>query len=362
MTRTGARLLGFAMVLLGAVVAFAPPPARATHAAMTGTAANPSNLAANQTLTGPTGLTATGRRLSVTLTWAAAAPSNGNGNGYAITGVNNGLSAACPAAAASYTTWVGSTVSATLTFTDTGSLASGIPGTYVCYLVQTGYSSGGPPWASRPQWTNQGSLATVAFLLAPAASVQTGAEATGTTSVAPSLGAGSTAGNLLVATVVSPDATTAFTGPAGWTLAARASLAGTGAGEIWYRAGAPAGTTTATWSDAAATAIEAQMSEFSGVSALDVTGTVTAAAASLTATAATASATATPGELAVTVFQGAGGSNPSFISGAGWTNMVTDRGNRYVGDYQFQAAAGAESETMTSSKTVTWAGVIAAFK
>ena len=137
-----------------------------TGATMSASAANLTNLVAAGVLTSPTGLTGSESGGAATLTWTAAQPNgNGNGNGYAISGVNNGSSSTCPSAAASYTTYVGSTASTTYT-DSSSSLHSGAGGTYVCYLVQTGYNpAGGPPWASVPIWTSTNTLASVAVQL-----------------------------------------------------------------------------------------------------------------------------------------------------------------------------------------------------
>lgn len=363
MTRAGSRVLGLAVAVLAFAIVAVPPATRGTQAAMTATTSNASNVASNLSLTSPTGLTATGTRFSVALSWTAATPNNGNGNGYAISGVNNGASSTCPTTASSYTTWVGSTTSSTTTFTDTGTIASGTAGTWACYLVQTGYNSaGGPPWASAPQWTSQSGLATVAFKLAAPVKVQSGAEAAGTTSVAPALASGSTAGDLLVVTLVSNDTTIGATGPAGWTRAARATDATAGAVEIWYLANAGAGVTSASFSDAFATSMHAQVSEYSGIlgtSPLDATGTVDVATAAGSATVSTTAATTASSELAVTAFVYSKGVGSS---AAGWTNLVNDGTNFYISDYQVQAAAAVESETATSTKSARWAGAVATFK
>lgn len=360
----GGRLLATLVGVLALLTAATPVPARGSFAQLTARVVNPTNLASNLSLVGPTGLTATGTRFSVTLTWTAATPSSGYGNGYVISGVNNGASSACPATISSYTTWVGSTAAATTTFTDTGTLSTGTAGTYVCYLVQTGYSAAGPPpWASAPAWTNQGGLATVAFKLTAVANRQSGTEATGTFVVSPTLPAASTAGDLLVATVVSTDTTTPFTGPAGgWTRAARQTDATAGAVEVWYLANAGAGTTSATFTDFASGAMEAQLTEWSGVPAsnvLDKTGTVDQSASSTTATVSTASATSYGGELAITAWIESRGT-PS--SGAGWTNLVADGTNRYLSSYLVQSAPGVASETAQSTRSSVWAGAAATFK
>ena len=133
-----------------------------TGALLTAATANTTNTIASSQLYSPTGLGGSWNTNTVTLSWTAAQPnSNGNGNGYAISGVANGASSTCPAAAASYTTFVGSATG--VTYTDSSSsLLGGAAGTYICYLVQTGYSPSGPPWASAPTWTSGDTLPTIA--------------------------------------------------------------------------------------------------------------------------------------------------------------------------------------------------------
>ena len=139
-----------------------------TSALLSGNARNLQNGVSSSALYSPSGLTATNQGSSVQLSWTAAQPNNnGNGNGYVISGTSNGASSTCPSAASGYGVFVGS--SASTGYTDsTSSLLSGTPGSYVCYLVQTGYNPAGPPpWASIPIWTSTNTLPVVAVQLAP---------------------------------------------------------------------------------------------------------------------------------------------------------------------------------------------------
>ena len=65
---------------------------------------------------------------------------------------------ACPAAAASYAFVAGT---AATSLTDSTSLAGGTDGTYVCYLVRSGFSSAAPgTWVADPGWTSADILPT----------------------------------------------------------------------------------------------------------------------------------------------------------------------------------------------------------
>lgn len=122
------------------------------EATATATTVNAASTLSSTALYEPSGLAGAPAGRTVPLTWTAAS-GGGNGNGYAISGVNIGSNAAtpCPGSAASYTTFVGGATGTS--FTDSTALAGGTQGTFVCYLAQTGYSpAGGPPWASPPAW------------------------------------------------------------------------------------------------------------------------------------------------------------------------------------------------------------------
>lgn len=138
-----------AVILVAAYWLGAVGTAEATAMAMT---INAANTFSSTALYEPSGLAGAPAGRTVPLAWTAAS-GGGNGNGYAISGVNIGTNGAtpCSSSAASYTTFVGG--ASGTSFTDSTALAGGADGTYVCYLAQTGYSpAGGPPWASRPAW------------------------------------------------------------------------------------------------------------------------------------------------------------------------------------------------------------------
>ena len=139
-----------------------------TSALLSGNTRNVQNGVSSSALYSPSGLAATNQGSSVQLSWTAAQPNNnGNGNGYVVSGTSNGASPTCPSAASAFGVFVGS--SSSTSYTDsTSSLLSGTPGSYICYLVQTGYNPAGPPpWSSIPIWTSTDTLAMVAVQLAP---------------------------------------------------------------------------------------------------------------------------------------------------------------------------------------------------
>lgn len=177
------------------------------------------------------------------------------------------------------------------------------------------------------------------------------------------LPATSTAGDLLVATVSSSG--TAFTAPAGWSQAV-ASANGSRV-ELWYLANNPGGINSVTFT-AGVSGVAGQLSEWSGVATsapLDVTGSASAATGTqLTVATSTA---AGPGELAVTAFEQSGLLLlPSFTPGPGWSALGRSSGLiltlAHASDYQVAPPAGVVSETVTSSQSGSWAGVIATFK
>jgi len=141
------------LAALGLLIAtFAVRDAGQVQAGLSASADNAVRLSATA-LYEPVGLSGAPAGRTVPLTWTAAS-GGGNGNGYAVLGVNIGTNGAtaCPSVASGYTTYAGST--AGTSFTETG-LAAGVDGTYVCYLGQTGYDpAGGAPWASAPAWTS----------------------------------------------------------------------------------------------------------------------------------------------------------------------------------------------------------------
>lgn len=183
-------------------------------------------------------------------------------------------------------------------------------------------------------------------------------------SVAPSVAAGSHAGNLLVAVISGVNDPDTLTGPSGWVQAVQGVQTTAGTASIWWYGNNPGGISSATFTDTASALEDSWMAEFttSGVSgaAVDSSGTGSAAGANSCTAAATGANSA--GDLAVCVFQ-------NFVFGGTWT---TPTGWTLLGDdvgaigfawsgYQLNAAAGTLSVTSHFSNTGWWAGAVATF-
>ena len=186
--------------------------------------------------------------------------------------------------------------------------------------------------------------------------------------ISSTLPAGSTAGTLLVNTIRCGDGLNTITGPGGgWTLAASAKQAGEGWNQIWYRANAPAGITTAQWTVLPASVdCWLQMTEWNGVATaapLDQTGTTLIGAQQKTATVSTSAAMTSANELAITSigFAPQGGGN-TYTQGGGWNSVLTDATNGYGSEYRVDLGAVVASETVTYTSDTTWSLAIASFK
>ncbi|MFI5283653.1 MAG: glycosyltransferase [Candidatus Dormibacterales bacterium] len=178
--------------------------------------------------------------------------------------------------------------------------------------------------------------------------------------VAATLPVPSTAGDLLVVTLVGGNNVSAFAGPPGWTRAVNVGQAGDGEVEIWYLPNSPAGVTTATFTSASGVSI-AQMSEWRGVSTaspIDQTGTATSAANVTSTTVSTGAPTATAGDLGITVTTWTQG---GYSNGAGWSSMYVDNPIASASDFQVNLPAAVASETVTSALATLWADAIATF-
>ncbi|HSS60050.1 MAG TPA: hypothetical protein VLK30_01180 [Candidatus Limnocylindrales bacterium] len=202
---------------------------------------------------------------------------------------------------------------------------------------------------------------------------QTGPEVgPATKDVFPSLPVLSTAGTLLVVTIISEvnPSNKPFTAPAGWVQAASASLDGARHTDIWYYPNNPGGIGAAGTVDFGASPasinVWAQMTEWNGVVAaapLDRTGSVTVVVPGKTATIATSAATTMANELVITNvgFAPAGAGN-TYTPGAGWTSLVNDPGSGYGSEDRLNLPAAVASETVTYTSDTTWSAVIATFK
>ncbi|HEX2680193.1 MAG TPA: pilus assembly protein TadG-related protein, partial [Candidatus Dormibacteraeota bacterium] len=166
---------------------------------------------------------------------------------------------------------------------------------------------------------------------------QTGAEISGVDHfISPTLPAASTAGTLLVATLMAQDGLNTITPPAGWILAANAQQAGEGWNQIWYYPTNPGGITTATWTVVPANIdVAAQLTEWNGAAAapFDQSGTFTLGPPGSTIAAVATLATATPNELVITSdgFKIAAGQ--TFTQGAAYTPLVHDVPNGAASEY-----------------------------
>ena len=214
-----------------------------------------------------------------------------------------------------------------------------------------------------------GRQAAGAIVSVPIAKVQVGTVTkTASGTVAPTLGAASTAGTLLVATLAGQK-NASFTGPSGWVQAVKTGQSNAET-EIWYYANNPGGITSASFSIGNSSSSAGQLSEWSGVavsSPVDKTGTATVTLGN-SASPATSAATTVAGELAVTAAAPyiTVASTATYTPGAGWTNLgnsgATSSSYQYDADYQLGMATGTVSETMTSSSLGAWSAAVATFK
>jgi hypothetical protein len=338
--------------------------AQVAIAAIFGRTTNGTNTVTALTLVSPTAASGAYTPSKVVLTWTAASPMNGQG--YFIRAMNNGASAACPVAIASYVTIVGSTVGVTLT--DIGAIAQGAPGTFACYLIQTGYSSaGGPPWAAAPQWTSTTALA-IASVRLGVVNVQIGVGTALSPSnvVTPTLPLASTAGTLLVAIVNAGASATQSTAPGGWVIVPTGiNQPGCCRSEIWYYANNPGGISSAAFTMAVGNQGIAQMTEWKNVSTvlpLDQSGTKAVAVATNSVTLPTAGATSVANELVITGVESNGAAGSAYSPMLNWTNLFIDNPHGDYSDYRVNLPAAVASETFTDTNNFQWSAVMATFK
>ena len=183
--------------------------------------------------------------------------------------------------------------------------------------------------------------------------------------ISPTLPAASTAGTLLIATIMGQDGLNKIDGPAGWTLAVSVQQAGDARDEIWYYPNNPGGIVTATWTaNPASIDLAAQMTEWNGAAAapLDQIGTTATAVASTTAAIVTAGPTTVANELVITADGFNSPAGQSFTQGAAYTGLVNDPSNGAASEYRLNASVGVQSETVTTSQASLWSLAIATFK
>jgi hypothetical protein len=201
----------------------------------------------------------------------------------------------------------------------------------------------------------------------PIANVQIGPVVAASTGgkVTVTLANATAAGDLLVATVACDSGAVTLSNGGGLT---QAILAGTSTAcaAIFYRVGVAQGITSVEFDSSNGGALVGQLSEWSGVTALDATGSVTATSGTYQLIVSASGSLAAPGEVAVTAFgqSTANASTPTYTAGSGWTNLGSTASTQthYTGDYILGVGPGALSETETGSLKTIWAGTIATFR
>jgi hypothetical protein len=177
----------------------------------------------------------------------------------------------------------------------------------------------------------------------------------------------STAGSLLVATLVTGDAG-AITAPAGWTLATETVQGNVAHAAIFFYANNPGGISNVTFTIVNNT-IKGQLSEWSGAAAtspFDQKGNSTASSA--TSASVSSGVLKSSGEVAITCYcEDLTVSNTlTFTAGSGWT-LLGENGSQnnevhYAADYRLHLSSGAAtSETETSTVAGDWAAAVATF-
>ena len=197
--------------------------------------------------------------------------------------------------------------------------------------------------------TNDYNIITFLKGASPIALLQSSAMTAGSTSsLTVTLGTASTAGNLLVATLVGDNYIGTPTGAPGWTPASTTNDGGTFIyGEYYYNN--PGGITSVVLPCGAATKCYARISEWSGIQSSSdpidfagYSGDITAHTSETISTVTSAS-----GDLVITEVFAEGAAAPTFTPGAGWTNVGASSSVPDTGDSKIAGAAGGVSETLT---------------
>lgn len=153
--------------------------------------------------------------------------------------------------------------------------------------------------------------------------------------------------------------------PNGWIIATSTGFSGACYAMIAYYPNNPGGITDVMYSQPGGLPSVAVISEVSGVTALDVLGTANGMNPVSMQTVATTGPTSTDRGIAITTFC-EDVNNPVYTSGAGWTNIAQfatgAASTSFNTDYKEFTAAGAISETVTTSPTGKYAAVIATFR
>jgi hypothetical protein len=164
-------------------------------------------------------------------------------------------------------------------------------------------------------------------------------------------GAGTTAGNLLLAAVGVFTGTHVLTPPANWTLVAHQVDNTTGAGDLYIYAyyNNPGGITSQTWATTSGGFVSALMHEFSGgIGALDQIGTNSLTVGGVTGTVTTSSAIGS-GDLAFAAFYTTAGN--TFVAGAGYNITVASNAYSAADEHNPTPTGG-----LAQTATITWTG------
>ena len=224
------------------------------------------------------------------------------------------------------------------------------------------------PSGTKYSWGDSSAMAGMFDIPAPVRLVQDSGFTTGSSSnVTVSFPSGTSAGDLLVVTLAGSSGAT-FSAPSGWIFVT--SHAGTDDKcSLWYYTNCPAGITNTTFTYTGSTFGDAVLSEWAGVSSLDVKGNAsTGSGTSLTV--ATSSNTTARDEVAITEFieHLSTAQTVTLSPASGWEKLRRNDSSsvkdHVASDHIYVDASGsAVSEMQTSSVSGTsWTGAIATFK
>jgi hypothetical protein len=183
-------------------------------------------------------------------------------------------------------------------------------------------------------------------------------------SVAPTLPASSTGGNLLVAHLGTESDPDTISGPAGWLQASEGLDSSGGSGAIWYYKNNPGGIASATFTDSASQIFAGVLTEFTapGVSGATLDQHGTGSASSGSSCAVTGSGASAAGDLAVAAWNQ---DRPSatLTPPSGWTSAGAGGSPNIalLAAYELSASAGTLSATATSTSSGAWACALATF-
>lgn len=213
-------------------------------------------------------------------------------------------------------------------------------------------------------WDESDAPAGFAIVPAPGPVQNSGLTNGGSGSITLTLPKASTGGNMLVVTLLG-QATVTFTGPSGWNWAV-ASTGSDAKESVFYYPDCPSGITSATFTYTNSTFSRGAISEWTGVTQLDTSGSATGGSGSSL----TVSSGSTTGsdDLAITEVTEwfTSPTTATLTPDSNWTNMTNNNASSVSGhvasDYQF-GMSGTVSENETSNKSgASWVGVIVAFK